>query len=330
MKDKPKLAMYWAASCGGCEISLVNIHEKILEVDANFNFIYCPCLLDGKKHTIENLPDQSIAITFFNGAIRTDENEEMAHLLRRKSQILIAFGSCAKGGCIPALSNLHSSVDHFASIYLDNPTVDNPELVFPQTETTVPEGVLTLPGFHATVQTLADVVPVDYFVPGCPPESHQIAAIIDLVLSGVPLPAPGSVIGCGPATVCEDCLREKKDKQLTRLYRTYEIIPDPQTCLLEQGIICMGIATRGGCGGLCPQANMPCTGCYGAPEGVLDQGAKMVSALGAIIDIGPLKGLDEAEINNRIDAIINSVPDYIGTFYRYTLAESLLRGTVRR
>jgi F420-non-reducing hydrogenase small subunit len=330
MPDKPKLAMYWASSCGGCEISLVNIQEKILEVDAAFDFIFCPCLLDGKKQGVEELPDNSIAITLFNGAIRTDENEEMAHLLRRKSRVLIAFGSCAKGGCIPALSNLHSRVDHFASIYLDNPTVDNPDLVFPQPETTVPEGVLTLPSFHATVSSLADVVPVDYTVPGCPPEPHQVAAIIDLLLSGAPLPEAGSSLGCGETTVCEDCLREKQDKKLTRFYRTFEIIPEPKQCLLEQGLICMGIATRSGCGALCPQANMPCTGCYGAPAGVIDQGAKMVAALGSIIDIAPLKGLAEEEIVARIDAVLNTIPDYAGTFYRYTLAESLLRGSIRR
>lgn len=326
MPNKAKLAMYWASACGGCEISLVNIQGKILDVDANFDFIFCPCLLDGKKQDIEALPDQSIAITLFNGAIRSDENEEMAHLLRRKSKILIAFGACAKGGCIPALSNLHTTIDHFASIYLDNPTIDNPEMVFPQPETIMPEGVLHLPRFHDMVRSLADVVPTDYSVPGCPPESHQIAAILDLVLSGAPLPVPGTILGCSPATVCEECPREKRDKKLSRFYRTYEIIPQPDTCLLEQGLLCMGIATRGGCGGLCPQANMPCTGCYGAPEGVIDQGAKMVAALGSIIDIAPLKGLAEEEITKHIDNILNSIPDYVGTFYRYTLAESLLRG----
>ena len=94
--------MYWAASCGGCEISLVNIQEKILEVDANFNFMFCPCLIDTKKKDIQALPDKSIALTLFNGAIRTEENEEMAHLLRQKSQTLVAFGSCSYAGSIPS------------------------------------------------------------------------------------------------------------------------------------------------------------------------------------------------------------------------------------
>src|SRR6266567_444183 len=104
MSDKPKLALYWAASCGGCEIAVVNLHEKILDLDAAFDFMFCPCLLDTKKKEIEALPDGSIAITLFNGAIRTAENEEIAQLLRRKSRLLIAFGSCASEGCIPGLA----------------------------------------------------------------------------------------------------------------------------------------------------------------------------------------------------------------------------------
>ena len=95
MAAKPKLAMYWASSCGGCEVALVNLNEKLLAVDAHFDFVFCPCLLDTKISDIEALPDRSLAITLFNGAIRTSENEEMAHLLRRKSELLIAFGACS-------------------------------------------------------------------------------------------------------------------------------------------------------------------------------------------------------------------------------------------
>jgi len=330
MSEKPKLAMYWAASCGGCEISLVNLNEKILDVDANFDFVFCPCLLDTKKKDIEAMPDKSIAITLFNGAIRTEENLEMAEILRRKSQTLIAFGSCARGGCIPALSNLHEKSAHYRSIYLENPTLDNPQGIIPQNTTAMPEGIMTLPDFFDTVRTLAQVVEVDYFIPGCPPESHQIWNVIDLVMQGGPLPPRGSVIGAGALTVCDECTRNKEDKKVARLYRTYEIITEAEKCLLEQGLVCMGIATRSGCGGLCPQAGMPCTGCYGAPEGVLDQGAKMVAALGSILDLGDVKGIPESELAGRVDAIISNIPDYAGTFYKYSLADSILKNALRR
>ncbi|WP_333653040.1 hypothetical protein [Dissulfurispira sp.] len=122
---------------------------------------------------------------------------------------------------------------------------------------------------------------------------------------------------------------KKRRKKIERFYRTHEIIPDREKCLLEQGIICMGIATRNGCGALCPKVNMPCTGCYGPPEGTLDQGAKMVGALGSIIDIGNTKGMSEEEIDTKIDGKINAIPDFAGTFYKYSLPGSILKGRIR-
>jgi len=320
--------MYWASSCGGCEIALVNINEKILEVIDKFDFMFCPCLLDTKKKDIKALPDKSIEITLFNGAVRTEENAEMANLLRKKSKILIAFGSCSNDGCIPGLSNLYSAKDHFDTIYLNNPTVSNPGGIVPQRETEMPEGTLHLPEFYDTVKTLSQVVDVDYFIPGCPPESNQIWDVINSVIEGVKLPPKGSVIGAGTSTVCDECEKIKEDKKIDRFYRTYEIIPDVKKCLLEQGIICMGIATRAGCGSLCPKVNMPCSGCYGAPDGVLDQGAKMIAALGSILN---LEGdLTEEEITGHTNKIIDSIPDYAGTFYKFSLAGSILKNSVRK
>lgn len=326
MPQKPKLSIYWAASCGGCEIAVVNIHEKILDLDAAFDFMFCPCLLDTKKKDIEALSDGSIAVTLFNGAIRTEENREMARLMRRKSQLLIAFGSCAYEGCIPALANLAPREEILTSVYLSNSSTHNPSGITPQTETHTPEGTVHLPALLERVSTLAEEVDVDYFIPGCPPEPHQIWSVIDLVIQGKPLPPKGSVVGAGRSSVCDECERKKDDKRIKKFYRTYEIVPDREECLLEQGIVCMGIATRDGCGALCPKVNMPCTGCYGPPEGAEDQGAAMVGALGSILDLGDTAGLTEEDIIQRIDAIIEPIPDCAGTFYKYSLAHSILKG----
>lgn len=328
MSDKPKLAMYWAASCGGCEISVVNLHEKILDVDAAFDFMFCPCLIDTKKKDIEALPDKSIAITLFNGAIRTEENEEMAHLLRRKSQVLIAFGSCAYEGCIPGLANLSTRQELMRTVYLDNASIDNPAGIVPSPSNEVPEGTLTIPALFERVKTLSQVTEVDYIIPGCPPESHQIWNVVEAVVSGAQLPPPGSVIGAGALSVCDECERVKEDKKISHFHRTWEITPEPEKCLLEQGLLCMGIATRDGCGAPCPKANMPCTGCYGPPEGISDQGAKMVAALGSILDIGDSKGKSEEEIAARVEALLDAVPDYAGTFYKYSLPGSIIGGRV--
>jgi F420-non-reducing hydrogenase small subunit len=153
--------------------------------------------------------------------------------------------------------------------------------------------------------------------------------VVEALVQGAKLPPRGSTLGAGKSTVCEQCSRRKESKTVQKFYRTYEIVPDRERCLLEQGIVCMGIATRDGCGALCPQVNMPCTGCYGAPEGVADQGAKMVAALGSVLDIGDYQGLTDEQINEKIDAAIDALPDFAGCFYKYSLAGSLLGGRLR-
>ncbi len=325
MPEKPKLAIYWGASCGGCEVSVINLHEKLLDLDAAMDLMFCPCLMDTKKKDIEALPDRDIAVTLFNGALRTGENVEMAHLLRRKSRLLVAFGSCAKGGCIPALANFTTKDELLKTIYLDSPSADNPEAKTPSGTTRFPEGDITLTPLLDRVKHLSQEVAVDYSIPGCPPESHQIWNMIEMLLSGS-LPPAGSTLGCGSLTVCDNCERTKEEKRISAFRRTYEFYPDPNVCLLEQGLICMGIATRSGCGAPCTKAGMPCTGCYGAPEGVSDQGAKMVAALGSVMDIGDTTGLSEEAIAGRVDAFLKSIPDYAGLFYKYTLASSTLGG----
>jgi len=326
-KEKPKLAMYWAASCGGCDISVLNIGDKILDVDQAFDIALWPCVADFKIKDVKGYPDGYIDLCLFNGAIRTSENEEMAHLLRQKSKVLVAFGSCASEGCIPALSNLTTKEATFKAAYLENPSTDNPEGVLPQPVTKVPEGELHIPVFYNTVKTLDQVVPVDYVIPGCPPEPPQIWAVLEAIVTGAELPAPGgAIIGAGTVAVCEECSREKHEKEIERFYRPHEIVPDPDICLLEQGIICMGIATRAGCGALCPQVGMRCAGCYGPLDGIVDQGANMVSAIASVVKAGSgaLAGIDEEELAREIGKVMDTIEDPSGTFYRFSMAHSLL------
>ncbi len=327
-KEKPKLAMYWASACGGCEISVLNIHENILTVDEVFDIAFFPCIADFKVKDLESYPDGYIDVCLFNGAIRNSENEEMAHLLRKKSKIMVAFGSCAYEGCIPALSNLTTKEATFDKVYLNNPSIDNPDGILPQVVTKVAEGELTLPAFYHTVKSLDQTIEVDYYLPGCPPEPHQIWAVLQVVvgalLEGNPLPPAGAILGAGIKSVCEECEREKSEKTIDRFYRPYQLVPDPDQCLLEQGIICMGIATRSGCGALCPTVGMGCRGCYGPPDGVIDQGAKMLSALASVIDAGD-ETMEDDELEHKIQAVIDTIPDPAGTFYRFSMAHSILR-----
>jgi F420-non-reducing hydrogenase small subunit len=317
---KPKFAMYWAASCGGCDIAVLNTGARVLDLDAAFDVVFWPVAMDAKYRDVEALPDGSIALTLFSGSIRNSENLELAHLLRRKSQLLVAFGSCAGEGCIPGLANLSSREAIFEAAY-ESVSTENPEHLRPLTKVDVPEGELRLPDFFPTVRTLDQVVPVDYYVPGCPPEPHQIAAVLDLAIAAMAgkaqLPPRGSVVGAGHSTVCDECPRERHPKQIrafTRIQALAEI--DPHLCLLEQGLPCNGPATRDGCGALCPRAGSPCVGCYGPAEGVVDFGARLMSAFASVID---------ANDPDAIDRVLNGIPDPVGQFYRFNLAKSLLR-----
>lgn len=312
---KPKVAFYWAASCGGCEIAVLAIHEKILDLAAAVDIVFWPVAIDTKYKTVQEMPDDEIDVCFFNGAIRTSENEEMARLLREKSKILVAFGSCAHEGGIPGLANFHNKKEIFDVIYHENPSLDNPDHLIPKENTEVKEGNLKLPEFYDTVKTLSQTVEVDYFMPGCPPSAEQIWKVCGAILEGK-LPEKGSVVGVDDKTVCDQCKHKKFTKTLKEIKRPVDVLISDDKCLLEQGIICMGPATRAGCQAQCIEANLPCRGCYGPSKGTIDQGTKMVSALASIIDC---KDIEE------IENIMASIDDPAGTFYRFGLPASTLR-----
>ena len=315
MAGKPRVALYWAASCGGCEIAVLEIREKILDLAQAVDIVFWPVAMDVKYKDVEAMEDGSIDVCFFNGAIRNAENEHMARVLRAKSKTLVAYGSCAHQGGIPGLANLSDREGIFEVVYGESPSSPNPECVLPRTRYELAEGEVELPTFYDTVKTLGQTVAVDYFVPGCPPQAHQSWAVFEAFVEGE-LPPAGSVIGAGEKTICDECEHVKEEKKVKQFFRIHEILPDEKRCLLEQGIVCAGPATRGGCGALCPTANLPCRGCYGPPPGVVDQGAKLLSAVASVVD---------ADTEEEAARIVSQIADPIGTFYRFGLAASLLR-----
>jgi len=241
---KPKVALYWAASCGGCDVAVLDTNEKILDIANVADIVFWPIAIDFKYHHVEAMEDRSIDLCLFNVAIRNSEQERIARLLRAKSKIMVAFGACACFGGIPALGNFTNRAEIFERAYVEAPSNANTDRTFPQTLTRVKEGELELPEFLDDVSTLAQVVDVEYFVPGCPPPVDIILKVVDLFATGH-LPPVGSVIA-SDKTLCDECDRIKEEKKIARFYRPHEITPDSKRCLLEQGIICCGPVTRGG------------------------------------------------------------------------------------
>ena len=322
-KKKLKLAFYWAASCGGCEIAVLDINEKILDIVAIADILFWPVAIDVKYKDVEEMPDKHIDVCFFNGAIRTEEQEYMAELMRKKSKTLVAFGSCAQLGGIPGLANIADKKEVFERAYLQSPSTVNPNSATPKTVCKVQEGELKLPEFFDTVKTLDQTVDVDYYLPGCPPTPEQIVTAVEAIAKNE-LPPKGAVLA-PEKSVCDECPRKMEDKKISKIYRVYEITPDPERCLLEQGIICMGPATRGGCGAQCINANMPCTGCGGPCPNAVEQGAAMISALSSILGV-------EEEKNPEYNAekLIAQIKDPLGTFYKYSLPASILKRRIMK
>lgn len=315
--SKLKLAIYWGAACGGCCVSVLDVHEHLYDIVEAADLVFWPIALDTKYKDVEDMEDDFIDITLFNGAVRNSENEKMAHLLRKKSKILVAYGSCAHLGGIPGLANLSSKKELFNRVYLESESTINTEQIFPQTETIVKEGILDLPEFYNDVRALNQVIDVDYYIPGCPPTSDRLLEVFTAIVSSSELPPKGSVIGAQMKPLCDECARKKTEKkQVKKFLRPWEVVDDGETCFIEQGLICLGPATRAGCGYRCIKGNAPCRGCYGPTPDIIDPGAKMMSAIATAIDSN-----DPDEILD----IVDSIEDPAGTFYRVSVPAALFR-----
>jgi F420-non-reducing hydrogenase small subunit len=315
--SKPKVAFYWCAACGGCEEAVVDLAENILDVVGAVDIVLWPVALDFKRKDVEAMADGSILAAFINGAVRTTEQEEMVKLLRRKSTLVIAYGACSHLGGVPGLANLWDRKSIFQAVYHEAPTTVNPEGAEPQTCLKENGRTATLPGFFNTVRTLDQTIEVDYYIPGCAPTPKVTLAALQALLSGN-LPAKGSVLTKDEA-LCEECPRKDSRPEkltLSEFKRPHQVLIDETKCMIAQGLVCLGPATRGGCEALCVSGNMPCTGCFGPTSRVHDYGAKALAALTSIV---------ESNDAQEIDRVLAAVPDPVGTFYRYSLPSSFLR-----
>jgi F420-non-reducing hydrogenase small subunit len=317
--EKLQIAIYWGAACGGCDVSVLDTNEFILDIGAVADIRLWPIAADGKFKDIEAMEDDELDLAIFNGGVRNSENEHIAKLLRQKSKMLIAYGACAYMGGIPGLANLTSREKIFDTAYVHNASIESGSKVVPQPETQIDGKVLEIPRFYRRVYRLDHIVDVDYYIPGCPPQPDQVKAALLAVVKGE-LPEKGSVVGAFEHALCEDCPRTRSEKKITKFYRPWEILADPETCLLEQGILCAGVATRSGCGVRCPTSGIPCRGCYGPAPGVVDQGAKLASAVASIV---------ESKDPEEIQTILAGLPDFTSFAYRYGVASSLLQRSYR-
>jgi F420-non-reducing hydrogenase small subunit len=316
MTSRPTIALYWCAGCGGCEESVFDMADDLVNLYQNTRIVFWPAALDARYQDVEALADGEIDVTLINGAIRLDDHVRMARLLRKKSKSIIAHGACAQTGGVIGLGNFFSSGQLLDYAYRQVPSMASPAGPLPGQNNGTSKPDADLPGLLPAVLPLARVVGVDAVIPGCPPKAETMIQVFDAIIAGQ-LPPPGTVYADRKA-LCHSCPRmdTKPEKiDIRRFKRLHETVWDPERCFLPQGLICLGPVTRGGCDARCISANMPCRGCFGPTECMDDFGAGAMTLIAAL-----MAGDDESDLK----ALIESIPDPAGLFYRYSLAASVL------
>lgn len=281
--SKPTLATMSLGGCEGCHVSLLDAHEGLLGLLDAADLVFSP--FSGP----EEIPDR-VDVVMVEGAITSEEDLRRLRTARAAGTTLVAIGSCAVLGGIGGLRNLSRLEDVKATAFGDAPK----------------SGLL--PTLTRNVHAVTDFVEVDIAVPGCAPETSQIVGALVAAIRGEAYEQP-------QRNLCDECHRVKKTMLVhsqefvsDSVYALMELdVIDPEACMLEQGLLCMGPMTREGCGAKCTAANVPCRGCAGPSRLDFEQGGKTVDALAAVLPAGALMYME----------------DLIGTGYRFSLPVSV-------
>jgi F420-non-reducing hydrogenase small subunit len=261
-----KVASEWLNSCSGCEIAVLNLGETLLAVLPQIEFVHIPALVDHKYFgqlgdgDLHHLDIPKATVGIISGGIRTQEHLEVAEAMRRSCDIIIALGTCATHGGIPALINLYGNQSLMERYYRTSESTDPHDTPADQ----------VLPPILDRTYSLDEKIKIDIHLPGCPPHPDLIAEALTALLEGRAPNLPTK-------SVCDTCPTIRKGKgNLKKMQRfTHNAHYDPSKpisemhCLLEQGFQCMGPVTRAGCAGFtgegpqCIRARVPCQGCSG-------------------------------------------------------------------
>jgi sulfhydrogenase subunit delta len=212
-KSKPKIAVFKFASCDGCQLSLIDAEDELLGIVGAVDIAYFP---EVSRAMLKGPYD----IGLVEGSVTTHGDAQRIQEVRRQCKTLIAIGACATAGGIQALRNW-KDVNEFIRV------------------------VYATPQFISTLKLstpIAEHVPVDFELRGCPINKYQLIELITATLIGRKPNVPAY-------SVCLECKRKAN------------------VCIpVARGIACLGPVTQAGCGALCPSYDRGCYGCYGPME----------------------------------------------------------------
>jgi F420-non-reducing hydrogenase small subunit len=301
-----KVAEEWLNICGGCEVTVLDIGEPLLDLLPSLEFVHIPVLMDHKYFgqtgeddpNVIQIPEADVGI--ISGGVRNEKEKHVTEAMRKSCKTLIALGSCACYGGIPALANMYTLEDLTNKVYRESKTTESAD---------TPND--NLPPLLDRVYAVDEIVTVDVYIPGCPTNPGLIVEALTSLLEGKPFVLP-------ERSVCDDCpvKREKKaEVELKRPLQNPDFKPgqyESLRCFNEQGIICLGPVTKSGCGKpwdeeeqqqvpRCIKGYMPCRGCFGPIRKGANPLVDMMSAMSSI-------GLDAKQVEDR-RALLNR---YIG------------------
>lgn len=243
---KTTLNVEWLSDCAGCDVALVDVHEKILELLGSVDIQRCPVLTDVKDY-----PKATVGLV--SGAIRNEHDRHAAECMRASCDVIIAFGTCAVYGGIPGAGAAHSREELLDAVYVKNPTT---RAGGPPDQRVDPLEKLVTP--------LDEVIPVDLYLPGCPPHPTFIFQALRALVDGRPAAATDQ-------NVCARCDRTMTKTAVAALRANHDGVPETKTCLLSQGYVCLGSVTLDRCLAPCPTNGTVCTGCAGPSLQILTE-----------------------------------------------------------
>jgi F420-non-reducing hydrogenase small subunit len=254
-KDTPiSFSFVSLSTCGGCTASVLQDQNELSALLSKTDIVYCPMLMDQG-----NLVEADVVLV--DGVVRVKEDEEMVQEARRKSRFLVAWGTCAAFGGIPALANEYEVEDLIEGSYgmTEDPFAYYLGGTSRISVTAYQDDNLSMLRRAARVD---DWVRVDFYLAGCPPPLELLNELVR-ELRGEEKRLRRQ------RRVCAECKRTR----IMAPADCFWVSPKPEWkdkhCFSSQGAMCMGFVTRGGCGAPCVKGGLPCWGCRGPSDMVL-------------------------------------------------------------
>jgi F420-non-reducing hydrogenase small subunit len=288
---KATVSTEWLSGCSGCHVAIVDLHEKLLGLVEEVDFVRAPVLMDEKGY-----PKADVGVV--EGAIRSAHDRECILKMRDSVTALVAFGSCAVYGGPSGLGWLYERESVMSAVYDGGPTNAGGER--PDRDA---------PRLEDSVIPIDEVVPVDLYLPGCPPHPYFIAAGLRALLGSTDLKLTTK-------TVCSDCQRTMRKRHGVKLDRGAVTAEDAGLCFLSQGVVCLGSVTLNRCQAPCPASGIACTGCAGPSIDLITEPHLDLRTLVAR-RLSMVAGIDGEEV-------VRYFEQEAKTFYAYALASPVI------